>query len=419
MTRGEKWGNIKEYSLLGAAWAAAGCYEEYKMDKQMKQVAAIVFGGIGFYFALTHFQVLAGWIARLLAIFLPVLVGGILAFFLNVPMSGIERGLQRAFASRKKNKRTKWTRPVSLVLTFLCIIAVFAVGVSMLVPELSRSVMAVYEQIQLSLPKLLDWMQQSGIDTGMLEAQLALIDFKELLGQVANSAGTVMGTVMGAVTATVSVFSTALFSLVVAIYILMDKENLSRQCKKLLFAYLRPDDARLILHVCNLTRDIFSKFLSGQVVESLVLGSLMFVALSLARLPYASLIAVLTTVCAFIPYVGAFISCGIGVLLTLMVNPMQAVLCLVVYQVVQFIENQFIYPRVVGSSVGLSALWTIVAVLVGGEAMGILGMIFFIPCTAVIYTLVREGTNRRLERLRAAAAQTPAGPETPDQTPEN
>ena len=390
------------------------------MEKQTKQIAAVVFGGIAFYFALTQFSVLMGWLGRLLAIFLPVLVGGVLAFFLNVPMSGIERGLRTVLAARKKNgRRVRWTRPVSLVLTFLCIAAVLAVGVMMLIPELTRSVMGVYEEIQRSLPGFFRWMQESGFDTGLLETQLAGMDFqllmeqlaginyRELLSQMASGAGNVLGTVMGAVSATVSVFTTALFSLVVAIYILMDKENLARQFQKALRAYLRPAYADQVLHVCSLTRETFSRFLSGQVLESLILGGLMFLALSAFRLPYASLIAVLTTVCAFIPYVGAFLSCGVGVVLTLLADPMQALLCLVVYQAVQFIENQFIYPRVVGSSVGLAPFWTIVAVLVGGEALGVLGMIFFIPCTAVVYTLAREGANRRLAR-RSAAEPSPA-----------
>ena len=129
----------------------------------------------------------------------------------------------------------------------------------------------------------------------------------------------------------------------------------------------------------------------------------MFIALSVFRIPYASLIAVLTAVCAFIPYIGAFLSCGIGVALILLVNPLQAVLCLVVYQVVQFIENQFIYPHV-----------TVIAVLVGGAAFGILGMIFFIPVMAVVYILLKETVNARIESQRAAAAAADEPPQSPE-----
>ena len=126
----------------------------------------------------------------------------------------------------------------------------------------------------------------------------------------------------------------------------------------------------------------------------------MFVAFCIFRLPYAGLVAMLTGVCAFVPYIGAFFSCGVGVLLTLIANPSQAILCFIVYQVVQFIENQFIYPHVVGNSVGLSPLWTLMAVMIGGKLFGLIGMIFFIPLVAVIYTLVREYTNKKLKEKK-------------------
>ena len=133
----------------------------------------------------------------------------------------------------------------------------------------------------------------------------------------------------------------------------------------------------------------------GQCLESCILGSLIFIAFSIARLPYAGLIAVLTGICAFIPYVGSFISCSIGVLLTLLSSPGQALLCIIVYLAVQFTENQFIYPNVVGNSVGLPPLFTLLAVMLGGKLFGIVGMIFFIPLMAVVYVLVREDVQRR------------------------
>src|SRR5699024_10481952 len=304
-------------------------------------------------------------------------------------------------------KPNKALRMVSLLLTFVCIIVVVALAVVMLIPELRKSIMSVIVQIQKSLPAMMDYLYGLGIDTTWLEQQiaaidLAAIDFKELFGQMLNGASSMLGTLVGAVTATVSVLGTALFSLVIALYILIDKENLSRQTKKLLYAFVKQPVADQIYHVGILIREVFGQFLSGQSMEAGVLGVLMCIALSLFRIPYASLIAVLTAVCAFVPYVGAFISCGIGVALILLVNPLQAILCLVVYQVVQFIENQFIYPHVVGSSVGLEPLWTIIAVLVGGAAFGILGMIFFIPVMAVVYTLLKETVNARIERQKAA-----------------
>ena len=383
------------------------------MEKQNKRFAAfLVFGGIAFYFGLTHFNTVTHWASALIGLCTPVVIGGIIAFLLNVPMTAIENGLKKLL--RRQPKRAgKGLRMLSLLLTFVCIIVVVALAVLMLIPELRKSIMSVIVQIQESLPGIIDYLYSLGIDSSvltMVEQQLASINLREVAQQMITGASSMLGTLVGAVTATVSVLGNALFSTVIALYILIDKENLSRQCRKLLYAFVEPQVGDKIWHVGSLIREVFGKFLGGQSIESCLLGFLMFVALSVFRIPYASLIAVLTAVCAFIPYIGAFLSCGIGVALILLVDPLQAVLCLVVYQVVQFIENQFIYPHVVGSSVGLEPLWTVIAVLVGGAAFGILGMIFFIPVMAVVYILLKETVNARIERRQAAAADAGDAP---------
>ena len=384
------------------------------MEKQNKRFAAfLVFGGIAFYFGLTHFNTVTHWASALIGLCTPVVIGGIIAFLLNVPMTAIENGLKKLF--RRQPKRAgKGLRMLSLLLTFVCIIVVVALAVLMLIPELRKSIMSVIVQIQESLPGIIDYLYSLGIDSSvltMVEQQLASINLREVAQQMITGASSMLGTLVGAVTATVSVLGNALFSTVIALYILIDKENLSRQCRKLLYAFVEPQVGDKIWHVGSLIREVFGKFLGGQSIESCLLGFLMFVALSVFRIPYASLVAVLTAVCAFIPYIGAFLSCGIGVALILLVDPLQALLCLVVYQVVQFIENQFIYPHVVGSSVGLEPLWTIIAVLVGGAAFGVLGMIFFIPVMAVVYILLKESVNARIERKMAAARQAQAAEE--------
>ncbi len=400
------------------------------MERQDRRFAALlVFGGIAFYFGLTHFNTVGRWAGGLVGLCTPVLIGGVIAFLLNVPMTAIENGLKKLLYRRRPAKANKGLRLLSLILTFVCILVVVALAVLMLIPELRKSIMSVIAQIQQSLPALLDWLYSIGIDTTWMEQQLAAIDynaidFKELASQMITGASNMLGTLVGVVSATVSVLGNALFSTVIALYILIDKENLSRQCRKLLYAFVSPAVGDQVWHVGSLIREVFGKFLGGQSIESCLLGFLMFLALSAFRIPYASLIAVLTAVCAFIPYIGAFLSCGIGVALILLVDPLQAILCLVVYQVVQFIENQFIYPHVVGSSVGLEPLWTIIAVLVGGAAFGVLGMIFFIPVMAVVYTLLKETVNARIERQKAAAAAAadilvpPADPETEPGSPD-
>lgn len=166
---------------------------------------------------------------------------------------------------------------------------------------------------------------------------------------------------------TVSVISSTVFAFVIAVYVLASKRTLGRQVNRVMDAHLDAGHAARIRHVAHLASDTYSKFLSGQCVEACILGTLIFLAFSVVRLPYAGLIGFLTALFAFVPYVGAFASCAIGAFLTLLASPEHALLCVVVYLAVQFVENQFIYPHVVGSSVGLSALWTLIAALVGGN----------------------------------------------------
>ena len=291
------------------------------MEKQNKRFAAfLVFGGIAFYFGLTHFNTVTHWASALIGLCTPVVIGGIIAFLLNVPMTAIENGLKKLF--RRQPKRAgKGLRMLSLLLTFVCIIVVVALAVLMLIPELRKSIMSVIVQIQESLPGIIDYLYSLGIDSSvltMVEQQLASINLREVAQQMITGASSMLGTLVGAVTATVSVLGNALFSTVIALYILIDKENLSRQCRKLLYAFVEPQVGDKIWHVGSLIREVFGKFLGGQSIESCLLGFLMFVALSVFRIPYASLIAVLTAVCAFIPYIGAFLSCGIGVALILL-----------------------------------------------------------------------------------------------------
>ena len=189
---------------------------------------------------------------------------------------------------------------------------------------------------------------------------------------------------------------TASFALIISIYMSLGSESLCRHARTLVCAYLKPNHAAGLLKFCRAFRQSFANFLTGQCSEAVILGVLMTLAFSVFRIPYGSLVGMLTAICAIIPYVGALISCVVSVFLVLLVDPVLAVRCLIVYLAVQFIENQFIYPRVVGKSVGLSPLYTLVAAMIGGKLFGIIGIIFFIPLTAVILELVKEDACRRL-----------------------
>lgn len=326
----------------------------------------------------------------------PILVGLVLAFVLNVPMSGFERLLSR----RKVRPPKRAACGLSLMLTLLSITLVIVLAFTMLIPTLASSAGSIAPLLQEKWPEWLALLNGYGIDTSLVTDWLAQFDLMELPGSL-DGLGGLFSSLASGVKSTVSVVTNAVFGLVIAVYILLSKNQLGPQAVRFLQAYLRPETADRLLFVARLSRETYTKFLTGQCVEAVILGTLIFLSFSAFRLPYAALIGFLTSLFAFIPYVGALASFLIGAVLVLLADPGKVLVCVIVYPVVQFIENQFIYPHVVGGSVGLAPLWTLIAALIGGKLFGLPGIIFFIPLAAVVYTLLREDVSRRL-RERAA-----------------
>ena len=214
---------------------------------------------------------------------------------------------------------------------------------------------------------------------GWLMSRLEGIDWEQLLHKVTSGLDTVLVNAVGAVSATVNLVVTASFALIISVYLSLGAQSLGHQARTLVRAYLKPGHAAWVLKFCRLFRQSFANFLTGQCSEAVILGVLMSLAFSLFRIPYGSLVGMLTAICAIIPYVGALLSCVISVLLVLLVDPLLAARALLVYL-----------------AVGLSPLYTLVAAMIGGKLFGILGILFFIPLTAVVLELVKEDACRRL-----------------------
>lgn len=379
------------------------------MKAETKRYMLLIAFGVGLYAALMNLGAVLDVVNRGLRLILPVILGLVFAFILSVPMNGFEKLLGKVW----KGKERRFIRPLSLLLTLVSIVLILVIVVTAAIPALVNSVGSVVELIQTRWPEWMAivqerwpewtaWLDQAGIDLSQVTVWLEGLDFEQLFRQLTTGAGSLLSSAVDVVTTAVSTLGSCAFALIVAVYVLLDKRNLARQSRKLIYAYLSEQRADRLVHVATLARDTFSKFLSGQCTEAIILGLLIFFTFTLLRLPYAGLIAMLTGVCAFVPYVGAFVSCVIGTFLTLLVDPVKAIVCLAAYLIVQFVETQFIYPHVVGSSVGLSPLWTLIAALVGGNLFGLFGMVFFVPLTAMVYTLVREGINNRLAGKQAA-----------------
>ena len=366
------------------------------MEPKTKQSLLVTVIGVTLFVALLRLSDVLAFAAKLIDLVLPILAGGILALFINVPMTGLEKRLNRLFGKAKKQPSAKAIRLLSFFITLLGVVLVLVLALTLLIPELVQSFHSLYVQIEANIPRWTAYLSAQNTDMSWLMSWLEGINWEQLLHKVTASIDTVLVNAVGAVSATVNIVVTASFALIISVYMSLGTESLGHQARTLVCAYLKPSHAAGVLKFCRLFRQSFANFLTGQCSEAVILGVLMALAFSVFRIPYGSLVGVLTAICAIIPYVGALISCVVSVFLVLLADPVLAVRCLIVYLVVQFVENQFIYPRVVGKSVGLSPLYTLIAAMIGGNLFGIIGIIFFIPLTAVVIELVKEDACRRL-----------------------
>ena len=333
-------------------------------------------------------------------IFAPFVIGAALAFILNVLMRAFERHLKFI---RNDGAR----RAVGLVLTAVSIILMFYGIIQLLVPQIS-------ETIAILIPKLTDYftglekrffafLQENPDLLAWVSANTNLenLNWGNLIQQAAtmlkNSLTVIAGGAFSAVGSFAGGLVDVLIGLVFSLYCLARKEVLARQARKLLYAFAPEHAADEIIRVMRLTNVTFSNFISGQCLEAVILGGMFAVTMAVLKLPYIVLISVLITVSALIPYVGAFLGCVIGAFLILVNDPFQAVIFLVMFLILQQIEGNLIYPKVVGTSIGLPGMWVLAAVTVGGEIMGIMGMLVMVPVVSVFYTLLREITYKRVE----------------------
>ena len=369
------------------------------MELKTKQYLIVSAVSVTLFVALMNLSAVLAFVGRFIDLIAPVIAGGILALFINVPMRGIERRLRQIFKNAKKRLPDRWINILSFILTLALAVFVLILVLKLLIPELIRSFQSLYVQIEINIPRWTSYLD--GSDTGLywFRDWLDSIDWEEWLRDISEGIDMALSGAVGVVYSTVNTAVTAAFALIISVYISLSRERLSRHTKKLIKAYLNPKYAERLLRFCSSFRSSFGNFLTGQCSEAVILGILMALAFTIFRLPYGSLAGMLTAVCAIIPYVGAFVSCIVSVLLVFLIDPWLAIRCLIVYLAVQFIENQFIYPRVVGRSVGLPPLYTLVAAMIGGKLFGIIGIIFFIPLTAVLMEFIKEDAERRLKSL--------------------
>lgn len=365
------------------------------MNRQLKNILYGTGFGVVLFVFLTNYGKVVGSVHGVISMLQPLLIGGVLAFVLNVPMKRIESVLEKKLC--KKGRFTSY-RGISLFLTILAIIGVLAILCVVVIPQIVASGTTIIEQIQILYPEWIVELEKHGFDTEWLESLYAKLMDEKILSQATGHIGSILSTLTGTISTVAGAVVNVVLALVFMVYFLLDKNRLGRQSKKIVQAYLPEKISERLIATGKLMTEMYASFLGRQCVEAVILGMLMWVSYMIFQLPYSGLVAVLTGLLAFIPYVGGFLACAVGVFVIYMVDPWKALLSIVVFLVTQFIENQFIYPRVVGGAVGLPPLWTLVAVFLGGELMGIVGMIFFIPLVATVYILIRNDAEKRLAR---------------------
>lgn len=365
--------------------------------KNMKNLMILIVFAVLVLVGVQRIENLAAGFVFLMRIVFPFILGGAMAFILNIPMHFLEG---RVFAKAKKKKLV---RPVSLVLSILFVVAILQIVLVVVIPEIAATFASISKNIEAFLPKLEQWLTEAFPDSEQLELWIESLEFnwdKILQGAVnflKNGAGNVLSSTVTVAKTVINSLMNFFVGFVFACYILLQKEKLSVQVKKVLYAFLPRHAVEKTLQVAALSYKTFSSFVTGQCLEAVILGTMFFVSMSVLRFPYALLVGVLISFTALIPIFGAFIGCVLGTFLILVSNPVQAIGFVILFFVLQQVEGNLIYPHVVGGSVGLPSIWVLVAVTVGGSLMGVVGMLIFIPLSSVLYALFKGWVHKRLE----------------------
>lgn len=382
---------------------------EIKIDKKtLKRVLIIAVLCILAVWILNSPSQLTSVFSVLERIFAPFAVGLAFAFIINVPMRWIE-------GKMKGIKHAKVRRVMAMILAYLLVVLILTGVLWLLIPELIKTINDL-------IPLLLNFVSK-------LEAQVEKLladnpKLSELLGSAANFDWTdllqkgiaflekwmtsILSKTWGAVLSIGGFFINAFIAIIFATYVLFQKEVLARQGRRLLYAFFPEKFADGAVHILQLSNGAFSRFISGQCIEVCILGSMFAVTMAIFGMPFIPLICVLIAVTAFVPYVGAWIGCIVGTFLIMVVDPSKAVWFALMFLILQQIENNLIYPKVVGTSIGLSGMWVLLAIAVGGELFGVIGMIVMIPIASVIYTVLSEVTRKRLEKRNIATEKLEA-----------
>lgn len=366
-------------------------------DKTRKDIIIIISYIALVIFALVNFSKIFTFLGKVISIFSPFLLGIILAFVLNVLNNFIEK---KIFGKIKPSKVwNKVKRPLCITLSLILVFLTIFFVMNLLIPQLKNSASLFTDTLPAYKEDIIGILNKFDIDESTVNKVGEYLDNfgKVITDYIKGNSKDVITVTTEVATSVINIISKGIITLVFAIYMIAQKETLSRQINKVMRAYLKPKTINKINTIGTLANKTFSNFVTGQCLEALIFGSLVFVGMLIFRFPYASTIGVLLGFTSLIPIFGAFIGTAIGFILIMMVSPVKAILFVVFIIVLQQIEGNLIYPRVVGKSIGLPGMWVLLSVTVGGSIGGILGMLIATPLCSLLYALFTKMVNDRLK----------------------
>ena len=365
--------------------------------KSFQNTLLLIIIGIVVYCAIQNYTVVFKLFGYIINLLFPFLLGGVIAFIINVPMRGIEKRLL---------PNCEWFKPfrrgVSYIITLLLLIGIFVLALFVIIPEVSNTIKIIIKQVPVAFNAFQTWIYSATANLPNVQSYLDDLNINwstistHAITIIKTAGTTLFSSSISIVSGIIGGITTFVIAFVFSIYLILQKEKLGRQTKQVLFSALSRQRAERIVYIGRLSDKIFSSFLSGQCIEAVILGTMFFITLSIFKLPYALLIGVVIAITALIPIFGAFIGCFIGAFLIVMVNPMQALWFILIFLILQQVEGNLIYPYVVGGSIGLPSIWVLAAVSVGGSLFGVAGILIFIPLCSVLYSLMKDAVHKRL-----------------------
>ena len=365
------------------------------MKTDAKSLLKLGIGIFLLYLCIHYWTGISDFLLTIVGAAFPLIVGCVIAYLINILMSWFERHYF-PYSSRPVVVRSR--RVVCLIAAILSMLAIVALIVWLILPQLVDCVMLIVNELPGAIETLLAYIERLEILPEDIFNFLEDIDWKSQVGQIlkglTTGVGSVMGTVVKAVSSVFSGIVTALLAIIFALYLLIGKDKLGRQFKRIMHRYLRPKWFDKIMYFLTVLNDSFHKFIVGQCLEAVILGLLCTVGMLIFQFPYATMIGALIAFTALIPVAGAYIGAGVGAFMILTESPMQALLFLVFIVVLQQLEGNIVYPRVVGSSIGLPGIWVLAAVTIGGGIMGVVGMLVGVPLAAALYHILRDDLKK-------------------------